>query len=220
MPKLSRPVLYLLILGVGVIAWLMTSGDSSHAGGKRPVAKRAAAKKDKLGFLPEDYNPPKFEPALATASGKFEPLVSRTQTATQLALSPDAVPAELAGGDPNWVYTGTAEIDGKPTALLENRVTAESDFVNQGQSWKRSQVAQILPQGLVLAGPSGRKVKLTLNTGEATVGSGAGSGDGRLVNGFRPVNPALSGPIGNGITVRPDRNGQRNTLETRDANQN
>ncbi len=214
--KMSRPVMFTAIFAVAVAAWFLTSEDSTSGKGKKAVVKRATASKDKLGFLPEDYEPPKFEPALAGVASKFQPLVSRTQTASQLALAPDAVPAELAGGDPNWVYTGTAEIDGKPTALLENRVTAESDFVNQGQKWKRCEISQILPQGLVLAGPSGRKVKLALNNGEATIGSGPD----RLASGFRPLNPALSGPIGNGITIRPDRNGQRNGLETRDANQN
>jgi hypothetical protein len=216
MAKISRPILYTGLLALAAVAWVMTSEEPAKTKCKTIAKKAASTAKDKLGFLPEDYDPPEFEPVLAGSASKFQPLVSRTQTASSLALAPDAVPAELAGGDPNWVYTGTAEIDGKPTALLENRVTAESDFVNQGQKWKRSEVTQILPQSLILAGPSGRKIKLTLSNGEAVIGTGPGAD--RLASGFRPVNPALSGPIGNGITIRPDRNGQRNGLETRDAN--
>lgn len=214
MAKISRPVMYTALAAVVAAAWLLTSEEPAKAKGKTTPKRTAAATKDKMGFLPEDYNPPTFEPVMSPVPSKFNPLVVRTQTASALALAPDAVPAELAGGDPNWVYTGTAEIDGKPTALLENRVTAESDFVNQGQKWKRCEVAQILPQGIVLAGPSGRKVKLVLSSGDSVIGTGSE----RFASGFRPVNPALSGPIGNGIRVRPDSTATRNGLETRDAN--
>lgn len=218
MAKISRPVLYGLIGVAGVAAWIMTEEKTPVGTGKK--VSRVAKKSTKAGgtFTEEDYaaTSASFDPVDKVGGNAFDPDVKRIRGASELNLMPDQVPAELAGGDPNWVYTGTAEIDGKPTALLENRVTLESAFVNQGEKWQRTTIAQILPQGIVLAGPSGKKVKLTLNNGEATV-TGASE---RMASGFQPVTPSLRGPIGaNGITVRPDRVAARNpNVEVRDAN--
>jgi hypothetical protein len=214
MAKLRRPVVYGLLGVVVVAAFVMTSGEPPAASGKK-VSTRAKATSAKAGsaFLPEDYEA-EFAPVSAPARNSFQPLVTRTKTAAELSLAPDAVPAELAGGDPNWVYTGTAELDGRPMALLENRSTGESEFVYQGQRWKKATVAQILPQGLVLASASGKKVKLTMYDGDMSELPGAQ----RFANGFQPVNPPLAGPIGNGISVRPDRSARNRDSEVGDAN--
>jgi hypothetical protein len=217
MAKISRPVLYTAIGAIAIAAFVLTEGEAPKAPSKKPKVKQSGPMaKDRLGFLPEDYEKTPFSPVAFATSNRFQPLVSRTRTSADYALAPDSVPAELAGGDPNWVYTGTAEIDGKPTALLDNRVTGESEFVNQGQRWKRATVSQILPQGLVLATPSGKKVKLTLSNGESTIYPGSP----RYASGFQPVNPAnLRGPIGGeGFGIRPERPARGSGVEARDAN--
>lgn len=218
MPKISRPVLYTALGAIAVAAWVMT-GEEAPKGTSKKLPRLAKKSTKTVGsFTEEDFSASakSFGPVVKITRNSFDPLVIRDRTAADFQLMPDQVPAELTGGDPNWVYTGTAEIDGKPTALLENRVTMESSFVNQGEKWQRTTIALILPQGIVLAGPSGKKVKLTLNNGEATV-TGASE---RIASGFQPVNPSLRGPIGaNGISVRPDRVAARNpNVEVRDAN--
>ena len=217
MAKLSRPVLFTALAGIVAVAYVYTQDEPKTGTSKKKTTRssKAVVAKDKFGFSDEDYNPPAFAPVTFTKNA-FQPVIVRTRQAGEIAIAPDAVPAELAGGDPNWFYTGNAELDGKPTALLDNRVTMESEFVAQGQKWKRCTIVQILPQALVLAGPSGRKVKLTLSSGEATIVPGSNS---RYASGYQPVNPSLRGPIGNGLGVRPDRTPERNTtMETRDAN--
>ena len=216
MLKLSRPVIYTALGAIVVAAFVMTGEPPAKSASTRAKAKKTTPKKVQTEFLPEDYKKEAFQPIVIVAPNKFAPLVQKTKTSMDYALAPDSVPAELAGGDPNWVYTGTAEVDGKPTALVDNRVTGESEFINQGQKWKRATVAQILPQGLILAGPSGKKVKLTLGSGDSTILPGSP----RYANGFQPVNPGgLRGPIGgNGISVRPDRASRGNGVEARDAN--
>jgi hypothetical protein len=218
MPKISRPVLYTVIAAIGVTAWVMTSEETPVSTGKKTPRLVKKTTKASGTFTEEDFNvsAKSFGPTVKIERNSFDPLVVRTRSGADFQLMPDQVPAELAGGDPNWVYTGTAEIDGKPTALLENRVTLESDFVNQGDKWQRTTISQILPQGIVLAGPSGKKVRLTMNNGEVAVVGGSE----RFAAGFQPVTPSLRGPIGaNGISVRPDRVASRNTnVEERDAN--
>ena len=218
MLKLSRPVIYSALGAIVVVAFLMTGEQPKKSSSTKAKTKKSSTvKRAETEFLPEDYKKGGFQPIVIVSPNKFTPLVQKTKTSMDYALAPDSVPAELAGGDPNWVYTGTAELDGKPTALVENRVTGESEFVNQGQKWKRASISQILPQGLILAGPSGKKVKLTLSNGDSTILPGSS----RYANGFQPVNPGgLRGPIGgNGISVRPDRSAARgNGVEARDAN--
>lgn len=218
MPKVSRPVLYTALGAIAVAAWVMTAEEAPKGTATKSPRLAKKATQTVGTFTEEDFkaSSTSFGPTVKISRNSFDPLVVRTRTSVDFQLMPDQVPAELAGGDPNWVYTGTAEIDGKPTALLENRVTMESSFVNQGEKWQRASIVQILPQGIVLSGPSGKKVKLTLNNGEATV-TGASE---RIASGFQPVNPSLRGPIGaNGISIRPDRVAARNpNVEVRDAN--
>lgn len=219
--KISRPILFTSLAALAVAAYVLTDGESAKASIKsRPRKASASLEKDKYGLDERDrkVTAADFSPVSGAPKNAFQPIVVRTRGAAEVAVAPDAVPAEMAGGDPNWFYTGNAELDGKPTALLDNRVTMESEFVSQGQKWKRCTIVKIDPQDLILAGPSGRKVKLTLNTGEMTVYPGSP----RMASGFQPVNPALRGPIGgNGISIRPDRNGLRGAnlgTETGNAN--
>lgn len=215
MPKISRPVAYSLLGLVAVTAWIMTGDQPAKTASTKKPMKKISSKLADGGFTEEDLNA-HFEPVTAPSKNSFRPLVTKIKTGLDAGIAPDAVPAELADGDPNWVYTGTAEIDGRPTALLENRSTLESDFVSQGEKWKKAGVAQILPQGLILTSPSGKKYRLTLNNGEASIGINSQ----RYASGFQPVNPPLQGPIGDAaINVRPDRSGSRqNGVEARDAN--
>jgi len=218
--KISRPVLYTALAGIAVAAFVLNQEEPAKVAAKVKSKKSTTSTvKDKYGFDEWDrkVKSTDFPQVTITAKNAFQPEVIRTKGAAEVAIAPDAVPAELASGDPNWFYTGNAELDGKPTALLDNRVTMESEFVSQGQKWKRCTIVKIEPQALVLAGPSGRKVKLTLSTGDMTVYPGTP----RMASGYQPVNPALNGPIGgSGVNVRPDRTGGRNNIgvEARDAN--
>jgi hypothetical protein len=115
--------------------------------------------------------------------------------------APNSVPAELTGGDANWVYTGTAIVDESPSALLENRVSFEGDFVKQGQTWKGAKVERIAPDSITLVGASGREYVLRLVEPEL---ESLQSGNG----GLRPVNPTLSGPIGGNVQVQPESAGR------------
>ncbi len=217
MIKMKRIWIYGL-LGVAVVAALvMTSekGQSAKSSAKATTLRRKAVAASE--FTAEDRKA-SFNRLNEKPRNAFKPLVARSSSMA-MALAPNGVPAELTGGDPNWFYTGTAIIDDSPTALIENPVTGEAEFLKQGATWKHAHVVRILPNSLVLGAPNGREHVLKLVEPGAEIITENGSG-------FRPVNPQLSGPIGGAIAVQPSGNRgnsgttakSRASLETRNAN--
>jgi hypothetical protein len=216
MAKISRPTVYVLIAAVAGAAYFMTSGGVPTSKSSIKAAPRRTEADAKSAFTDADLHA-RFERLNERPKNAFMPLVARRSLALGL-IAPNSVPSELAGGDPNWVYTGTAIVDEAPTALLENPVTMEMEFVKQGQQWIKAEVKRILPSSIVLANSNGREYVVRL------ADPGAVSGDAGVVNGagFRPLNPGLSGPIGGGIAVQPEganRSASRTeNTETRNAN--
>jgi hypothetical protein len=120
-----------------------------------------------------------------------------TARAGSAAAQVNYVPAEFAGGEQGWIYTGSAEIDGVLQALLENRTTGDSVFLRIGDTWKGISVEEITEESLILASPeTGIEKTLKLPSEDAPV-----SGPG----GFTPatVNPQLRGNIGP-MSLQPD----------------
>ena len=200
MAKISKPVLYLAIVATGVAIYVLTSPDAPIAH-TPPVTK---LKRNDLGngqFTDADYKTTFAEPVLVSRDG-FKPLVARKSNVLAQALAAaGGVPAELAGGDPNWVCTGVSEVDGQRQALLENKNTGDGSFVKQGDKWKTSVVSQVLEDGLVLVGNDGEPK--TIHIQQDTTQSETDNGGDVL-----PVRPQLNGVIGNGAAQPNVNNGQ------------
>jgi len=212
--KLNKRIVVYGLLVVAIVAVFIATSDSGS--GKKAAAKATPQRKKVVSaseFTLEDMNA-HFSPLNEKPRNAFKPLVARANSMAA-ALAPNGVPAELTGGDPNWFYTGTAIIDESPTALIENPVTGEAEFLKQGMTWKRAHVARILPTSLVLGAPNGREHVLKLVEPGVEVTTVGGP------NGFRPVNPPLSGPINGAIAVQPSAGTtarSRDSMETRNAN--
>lgn len=193
--KISRPTMYIVLAAVAIGAYVLTSEETMGAGRK---AKRAA--KDSVRPLPEGFTKDdlaaRFDRVNDPVRDAFVPVIVRSG-GSDTASSPDAVPSALTGGDPNWVFTGMAEIDGVPMALIENRATGEGDFLKQSDSWKLATVEAISPMSLTLSGRDGRTYTLTI--------SQADERHSLMAQGFSPVSPELRGTIGNGLEVTPER---------------
>lgn len=209
MAKVSRPVLYVGIGAVAVAAWFFANGGSTPRSSRTRTATPRSAKAAQDLFTPEDRTA-RFAALNEKPRNAFMPVVARSMGSSALGLAANSVPAELAEGDANWVYTGTAIVDEAPTALLENRVSFEGEFVKQGQKWKHATIARIAPGSLTLSSPNGKQYVLRLVdpfVEEQPQGIG-----------LRPVNPALSGPI----AIQPQAAGRRadrgQNPETRNAN--
>jgi hypothetical protein len=199
--NLSKPTQYMLI---GTLAFAAYFAISSTLGGKPvPTVKKAtvpkSTKKGEVVYLPEDFKA-KFASLNTPVKNTFKPLVVKTVAART---GPSAVlnnlPPEFAGGEQNWIYTGSAEIDGVLQALLENKTTGDNVFLRVGDTWKGISVEEITDDTLVLSSPdTGTTRTLRLPTEDLPV---AGPG------GFSPasVNPGLRGNIGP-MSIQPDPN--------------
>lgn len=199
--KVSRPTIYILVAAIAVAAWFLTSEDQAQRA--RSAQKRPASKTSTLpvGFTQEDLDA-QFEPSKEPIKDAFRPLVERRRGGSETALAPNAVPSILTGGDPNWIYTGMAEVDGVSTGLLENKATGEADFVQHSQAWKDSNVSAISPFSIQLKGKNGKTYTMFIadETSNRTM---------MAQNGFSPLNPPLRGGIGAGLEVTPERPNRR-----------
>lgn len=144
-------------LAIGLIAFLATGSEDPRAkksSAEKPRA-RATAKADE-DFTQADYEA-KFSPAKVEYRNVFTPLIMASSGSRGGgSLTPNAIPLEFSGGKEQWVYTGTAVIDGVPNALVENSSTGEGEFIRVGQNWKSATVRKITPTSLTLTSPSGR----------------------------------------------------------------
>lgn len=204
--KLSRPVLYMLLATLAAAYFLLPSGSPTTTSSlARKKAKKISSrttiqwtKEDLVANEPGNGFPLVNEPV----RNAFKPLVARADRSAMVAAGWTGVPVEIAG-EPTWIYTGMAEVDGVPTALLENTRTLDGVFLKQGQKWKGATVTQIKPEELVLLGPDGVFRTVRINNPEQPLAGQPGGA------GFAPVNPPLRGAIGGGLAVRPDSSGSR-----------
>jgi hypothetical protein len=190
-PKISKPVLYVLIFAVGAFAYVYTSPETTKGKSTKTTRKTTTTKKA-AAYTEEDMKAERFEPVNDPVRNAFKPLIVRKNTGG-VGVDPNSggIPAFLTDGDPNWVYTGSAEVNGSAQALLENKSTGEGVFLTEGQRWKRATVLDIGSDMLTFQGPAGEVQTIMLQTNEPQDFAPAGVGS------------PLSGPIG-GLTVQPE----------------
>jgi len=128
--KVSRPTIYILVAAIAISAWFLTSEETARRGKAARRSTSSATSNLPEGFTKDDLTA-NFEPLKDDVRDAFKPVVERKRGGSEVALAPNAVPSILTGGDPNWIYTGTAEIDGIPTGLIENKDSGEAEFLKQ-----------------------------------------------------------------------------------------
>jgi hypothetical protein len=214
MAKLSRTVVYGSLTVVVAASMIFLSGGDAPAKPKSKTAtSKAAAKAKETVFTEEDYKAVSADYGQVTAVSRnvFQPLVARSGARGAGASGPSGIPTELTLGEQNWVYTGMAEVDTVPSALIENTVTQDGVFLKQGERWKQAVVFQITPDELTLVGPDGMHhyVKVLGSEEPATT----------MPAGVMPLAvtppPNLQGPIGGAnpgpaIQIQPVPGGGRN----------
>lgn len=157
--KLSSTMKIVLI--VGVIGLLYALWPSSDAPKKAVVrsTKKSSATSTASDYTDEDFKA-HFANLTEATKDSFKPLVIRSGAGGSDQSKQNAIPAGFAGGDANWVYSGTAYTDGVPTAFIENSSTGEGVSLQQGQHWKSLYVDQILPDSLVVKRSDGGDVAI------------------------------------------------------------
>ncbi len=195
---ISRPVLYGLIGIIAFAGWYLTEPDNG-ATSKAAKPKSAASKGKDNGvmFTDQDYKA-RYAALDASMPNVFKPIVARSTGPSSELLSPNSIPADFAGGDPNWIYTGMATVDGLAMGLVENGASGDGEFLTISQHWKKARVLKITAEALVMESDRGVIRTMTLKNYDDVLPPIPTEGI------VEPVNP-LQGPIGdgNGVAVRP-----------------
>lgn len=190
MLKVSRPVLFLFIATVLIAVYLIASPSPRPKRITKALPK-PIVKVTSTQYTQADYDA-NFPKAVLASRNAFQPLVIRKSGALAAALAASGnIPAEFAGGDPNWACTGSAEVDGVRQALLENKNMSDGIFLKQGDHWKTSVVSQVLEDGVILIGPGGEAKTIHVK-------QEFGSAEETDLYGNMPVQPQLNGVIGGG----------------------
>lgn len=222
---LVRPVVF-VPLGILVLACLVyLNGDSDDPKKPAAAAVKPASTKDVSDYTADDFSA-HFDAPKAKLRSIFMPLVvpavDHPVVATTAApKDPDGIPADLAGGDPNWIFTGYAVVSGVTMALLENQSTHHSELVKQGAAWKTSRLESVTTASILLVGKEGVSHVVLRHVAKAAPpatagepGPGGAPGPGGMPGpggpgGAQPFNPAngvarpIRGPIGMppGVTI-------------------
>lgn len=203
MAKISRPILYVGLAAIGVIGYFMTEPEpTKQTSAPKPKAK-VAKKQDTSKFLEVDYKITRADlPKLASLEkNTFRPIIARQSGLGEL-VQEGGIPPDFAGGDGNWVCTGTAEVDGVRMALVENKSTGEGEFLKEGQTWKSAVVSKVLEDGVVMAGPGGNVISIMVLEEEYIEPE-------PIVEPAVPTSiPGMNGPIGGNAPTNLNDNGR------------
>jgi len=155
MSLVKKPIFWLgavTLLGAGFV--LTAPPESSASSAKRTASTRKkSSKKGKFDFSAEDFKA-KFDPVATNVRDVFKPVVFKGGTGESDGVN--VILSRYAGGEKGWVYTGSAEVSGVKSALLENRTTGEGVFLKLGQSWKGSTVVSIANDSIILSNDGSR----------------------------------------------------------------
>jgi hypothetical protein len=188
MLKLSKPVWFLLAATATAALYLVGSPAAPKRITTRVLSKPLVSVTSSQ-YTQQDFDANFPKPVLASRNA-FQPLVVRKSSLAQALANAGNIPPEFAGGDPNWSCTGSAEVDGVRQALIENKNTNDGVFLKQGDRWKNCVVSQVLENAVVLVGPGGDAKTIFVKQDTPV--------DETDLSGTNPVQPELSGTIGNG----------------------
>lgn len=201
--KLSRPIVYALVAAVVAVAYVFLTEETAQRARKKLPPRAVAQQAMPAGFLKEDFEA-KFEPVDEEPKAAFQPLIVSDQGTSRTDTIPSEFPSSLTGGDPNWMYTGMAEIDGRAVGLLENQSTGEGAFVRIAELWKQAEILQIEPMNITVRGTNGKVYVLAVRE----VGQTQSRSSTAVQGSSEPVMPNLRGPIG-GVEVIPTPSGRQ-----------
>ncbi|MBC8065801.1 MAG: hypothetical protein H7Y17_13295 [Chlorobia bacterium] len=192
--KKTSPILWIALLSVGAAAYVLTTPEVAPK--KTTVRKTSPKKTTVVSLITEEDLKASFERVNNPVKNAFMPFVKKSSADTTQS-SPNSLPAEFTGGEAGWAYTGTAAVDGRIQAVVENQGTGQGDFLSVGQNWKKARVVAVTESTLVLEGMSGQQI--TVKMQEKL------SSSSMLAGGFAPVNvnQGLRGQIGP-VAVRPE----------------
>jgi hypothetical protein len=156
--KISRPVVYALLLGVvGYGVLILTEPDAASKKSKAKTTKTAAAAP--AGFASEDltahfsrYNSPR--------QNAFIPKLTTKKVSAALSAPVIAPPSSLGASTGTWQLTGINVIDGVRKALLENSASGELVFLKVGDVWSDQRVSAIEASAVILVNRQNQALRM------------------------------------------------------------
>lgn len=153
MAKISRPILYLVVIGaVAYAAVLLTEPEQKP----KKVGPRTtqSASKAPTGFTEADLTAtfPRY-------NGKYQDAFKPKVVVKKEVPAPAPTPL-FGNGVGVWSLTGISSINGEPSALVENSSTQESVFLKIGESWNGYRVQAIEPSAVILVNGEGKQTRL------------------------------------------------------------
>jgi hypothetical protein len=196
--KKTSPIFWVALIGIGVAAYVLTTPQDAPK--KAAVSRTNTRNRATVVALvtPQDLSAKSsdFPPVNTNAKNAFMPVIRKSTG--DLAGIPNGLPVSFTGGESGWAYTGTAAVDGRIQAVVENKATGQGDFLSVGMRWKNARVVAVTESTLVLEGMGGEQVTVKMQENL--------SGTSIMAGGFAPVEvrpgSGLTGPIGP-ANVRP-----------------
>ncbi|HRF59464.1 MAG TPA: hypothetical protein PLH94_06055 [Fimbriimonadaceae bacterium] len=198
MAKISRPVIYTVLLAVVAYAGVVLTEPDPPKSTSKPKPRASASTPKGMVYTEADYRA-KFGRIDSAPKNAFQPVIARKGGPNSLdALRLDSIPTAFTGGDPNWRYTGNAEQDGDRVALLENSSTGEGVFLRVGETWKQAVLTSIEDDAVVMVGPNGSVRRIRLGSLDQEAPTQSLPGIIPSTAGLQPmrVSPNLTGRIG------------------------
>lgn len=195
--KLIGGMLLLLVIGY---VWSTSGGDEKVATKKTVAKAKSSLDKTTELYKKEDYTA-KFASLKEEPKYAFKPLVVKsTGPVNAGGAAADSDPGMSITGEPGWLFTGSPELDGVRSALLDNTTTGESVFLNVGDHWKNGHVKSIGADAMVFVGNDGTEKTVKLLDPSVVISKGGKATNGAVAQGtVAPLQPpALSGTIGGG----------------------
>jgi hypothetical protein len=177
--------------------------DDAPARKSKPTKRKASQSEDDEKYVTAEMEL-KFDRPGGTVRNVFHPLVAVEKPEKAPPPPPPAdqdltaIPAKVADGESNWVFTGMAEVDGVKFALLQNKSTQKSGLIKEGEYWRKSQLLSVSLDSLLFVGPDGN-----IQTVQRFDPNAPPKVKTETEGGFRPYNLSgtLAGPIGSDVEI-------------------
>lgn len=156
--KISRPVVYVTVLGVAAYAYvLVTQPDAAPT--KKAKHSLGTTTKDQNGITAEDLKA-HFARYVGQGRDTFIPKVVPKKGAVALAKIEGPTPGKLALGTGTWSLTGITVIDNSRSAVMENTSTHEIFFLKTGDHWNGMHVAAVDADSVVFVNAANQETRV------------------------------------------------------------
>lgn len=197
MIKISKPILYTLLIGGGAALYFLTTPDDPPTKHTKKTAKSAAMAQN--GITEADLKA-HFARFTVASRDAFAPKVIPKKSSALLG-NPNAKNG-MQGPTGTWALTGINVINGVRTAVMENGSTHDILSLKPGDSWNGLRVASVGEDSIEVINAQNQKSRITFVDPKAdAVGAPVVRADANGANGPAPLRTAPIAPPRGSLTT-------------------